>query len=94
MMRRLPWGLIWLSITAIGIGLFAYTLGLEKSDKLASVGSFVLALAALIAAVRTYLRSDSGAVAPSHSKYYLEANHNRGNIVHGESPKVTIKRAR
>jgi hypothetical protein len=64
-MRRLPHGPIWLAVAAVGLGLFAYSLGLDRSDKLASIGSFVLAVAALAAAARTYLRPSTCEATPS-----------------------------
>ena len=94
-MRRLPWGLIWLGVAAVGLGLFAYSLGLDESDKLASVGSFVLALFALISAARTYLRSGEGrSAAAGQPKYHVENHGNPEriyigdrNTVHEDRPK-------
>lgn len=55
-MRKLSRAPVWLAVAVVALGLAAWGLTLERADKLASIGSFVIAAVALVAAARTYLR--------------------------------------
>jgi hypothetical protein len=58
-MNRALRGPLWLLVAAVALGLLAWRLGLDRSDKLASIGSCILALIALAAAAGTYLRPNT-----------------------------------
>lgn len=64
-MRRRWWVFVWVIASAAGAGLFIYNLGLDRSDKLSSVGSFVLTLGSIVAAVRAYLAGDRSPIPPT-----------------------------
>jgi outer membrane biosynthesis protein TonB len=58
-MNRALRGPLWLLVAAVALGLLAWRLGLDRSDKLASIGSCILALIALAAAAGTHLRPNT-----------------------------------
>jgi hypothetical protein len=84
---------LWLVVAAAALGLLAWRLGLDRSDKLASIGSFVLALIALAAAARMYLRpgeNEPPARPAPGSKYTMTVHGDPKTINTGDGQTVTI----
>jgi hypothetical protein len=83
---------VWAFVAAIGVGLFAYSLGLDRSDKLASIGSFVLALGSAVAAIRARPAPEAPAIQAGPAKYHVYNSGNDNSIITGDHNYVTINK--
>ncbi|GAA3340083.1 hypothetical protein GCM10020358_26320 [Amorphoplanes nipponensis] len=79
---------IWPAVALAAGVLCVVSLGLEVSDKLASVGSFLVAAAATVMAVRSSRRSEA---APP-PKYSINQNGTVDNMVTGDGNYVDLRR--